>query len=98
MNQTVSDYVTTYSSMTDEQLLNLAQDRESLRPEAAIVFNTELAKRKLGQEEIEKQAQCVQRGQLDICEGSCQSGINGTNSGIARGVLLCAVQTEWFTL
>ena len=51
--------------MTDEQLLNLAQDRESLRPEAALAFNAELAKRELGQKEIEEQAELVQRGQLE---------------------------------
>ena len=65
MNETISDYAATYSLMTDEQLLNLAQDCESLLPEAALVFDAELAKRELGKEEIQEQAERVQRGQLE---------------------------------
>ena len=61
----MTDYETTYRLMNDEQLLNLAKDRESLCPEARVFFNSELAKRGLGQEEIEEQAECVRRGRIE---------------------------------
>jgi len=51
--------------MTNEQLLNLATDCESLCPEAEVAFNSELAKRGLSREEIEEQAECVRRGQIE---------------------------------
>ncbi len=65
MDSNMSAYATTYRLMTNEQLLNLATDRESLCPEAEGAFNSELAKRGLGREEIEEQAECVQRFQVE---------------------------------
>jgi len=61
----VTGYENTYRLMNNEQLLNLAQDRDSLCPEARVAFDSELAKQRLGQKQIDEQAECVRRGQIE---------------------------------
>jgi len=60
----MSDYESTYLRMTDGQLLNLSNDRGSLYPEALVALNSELAKRNLGQKEVDEQAELVRRNQI----------------------------------
>lgn len=61
----VTEYASTYGQMNDEQLLNLANDRGSLCPEALVALKSELAKRNFGQIEIDEQAQSVRKLQTE---------------------------------
>jgi hypothetical protein len=60
----MSAYRQTYSAMTDDQLLNLAQESETLLPEARSALNSELAKRSLGTSDVAEYADDVRRIQL----------------------------------
>lgn len=53
----MNDYRATYSSMTDDQLLNLAQEADLLVPESKDALDAELAFRRLGKQDILEQAE-----------------------------------------
>lgn len=58
------DYRLTYSAMSDDQLLNLAQGSGDLLPEARSALNGELAQRKLGTLDVAEYADDVRRNDL----------------------------------
>jgi hypothetical protein len=53
----INDFRETYSRMTYDQLLHLAQEVDDLVPEAKIALNAELAKRKVGSEETARDSE-----------------------------------------
>src|SRR5579863_5233206 len=59
----MSDYRLTYSSMTDDQLLNLALEVEALVPEARDALSVELARRNLGASAVAEYAQHLLRAE-----------------------------------
>ena len=61
----MTEYATTYGRMNDEQLLNVAKDRDSLCPEALVALKTELTRRNFGQLEIDQQAESVRQLRTD---------------------------------
>jgi hypothetical protein len=58
---TMGDYQETYSRMSDDQLLNLAQEADSLTALAKIALESELATRRLGPQEIAEQAEHLRK-------------------------------------
>jgi len=55
----LSDFQETYAGMADYELLNLAQESDSLTADARAAFTAELAKRGLGAQEIDAQARVI---------------------------------------
>ncbi len=65
MAEQATGYATIYHRMGDEELLNLAKDRQSLSPEARLALDSEMANRGFGQTEISEQAERVRLGQIE---------------------------------
>ena len=61
---TTIEYGRMYSSLSVDELLNLALDEKSLTPAAKSALRVELAKRKLGSTDISKQGEGFQRRQI----------------------------------
>jgi hypothetical protein len=60
------DFHETYSRMSDDQLLDLALETESLTPPARIAFDVEMQKRRLGTTAIEEHREIRRAAQLEI--------------------------------
>ena len=61
----MADYQDTYSRMTNDQLLNLAQEADQLTPPARLALDTELKKRKLGPAEIAEQVEYLRSLEME---------------------------------
>ena len=57
----MADYQDTYSRMTNDQLLHLAQEADGLTPLAKVVLDIELEKRKLGPAHVAEQTEYLRR-------------------------------------
>ncbi len=61
----ITNYQSTYGQMSDEQLLHMASERESLCAEARLALHVELAKRGLDEGDIDRYVDSVRIGQLE---------------------------------
>src|SRR5258708_2935186 len=62
----MSDYRTTYSRMSDDQLLNLATEADSLVPLAKAALKAEMEARKLGPQEIAEQVEHFRALRIEV--------------------------------
>jgi hypothetical protein len=61
----MADYQDTYSRMSNDELLNLAQEADELAPLGKVALNTELEKRKLGPAEIAEQLEYLRSVEIE---------------------------------
>lgn len=79
----MNDYRATYSSMTDDQLLNLALEADLLVPESKDAFDAELAFRKLGKQDISEQAEYLRTASIEALQ---RKPLRGTIYGFGLAV------------
>jgi hypothetical protein len=66
----MADYRQTYSAMTDDQLLNLAQETAVLVPEAMSALGAELTNRKLGTPDVARYAEDLHNAEMAAAQKS----------------------------
>ena len=90
----VSDFFSQYADLSDEELLQIASDRASLRDEAVVALDAEMQKRKLNNSDVTKQQRVFQQSMRQESRRRHRKVLGSPRSWRSSaqdwGVVLCA--------